>query len=121
MDQIKFDEIIRAKSRLNMFYQINFETKDTYTYGLANNYSGYYHFEMDIPADYRYEIFLGNIDEGKELPKMGSVNRINGLAGNFYYINESPRTRTRYFNIVIYNQDITDFNWGLTDYNNTWD
>ncbi len=111
----EFDEIESIKSTVVQYYLIDDETKDSYVYGFGNNFSGYYRFDLTVGNNnYGYKIYQNEIKEENQLPLFSE--NIPNLDGYYYYINASPVTRTVYFSIVIYDQEVIDDTWGLTDY-----
>ncbi len=60
-----------------------------------------------------YYIYEGEVDPDNLLKEMST--NISNLVGYYYYINYSPITRTRYFTIVITDDDLSDDSWGFTN------
>ncbi|MDY0277723.1 MAG: hypothetical protein RBQ97_06530 [Acholeplasma sp.] len=121
-----FTNLVTRKSSITMFYYNDTSVQD-YIYRVGNNYSGFYQFSMELPAGYKYQVYLDEIYDSSsslinysdnELPLLNTM--VDSAKGYYYYINASPRTRTRYFSIIISADTQTDSEWGLVDNNTTW-
>lgn len=118
-----FDNVDNIRSSNTMFYYIN-SNLNNYYYSFGNNYSGFYDFSVRLPKGYKYSIYLGPVGTNEPnvaLPKINSLHsNLKDLEGYYYYINASPRTRTRSFTIVIEKDSTSSNDWGLNDNTNSW-
>ena len=94
-----------------------------YRYRFGRNISGFYNFNLQLPKDsdgldlYEYYItFNGD-------PLNDVSDYIEGVEGQYYYIETGTKNRTRRFNIYVSLLEDTPSNpsWGLTDYFYSWD
>ncbi|WP_264229443.1 hypothetical protein [Acholeplasma laidlawii] len=105
-----FASISGIESNVTMFYSAIGEA--TYRYRFGRNKSGFYNFEVITPGyDYNYKIYFN----GNELTDT------LGMSGKYFYIQSGTRNRTRRFQIVIYDEDISPTLWGLYEYSKDWD
>ncbi len=120
ISSIEFDKLEKVNSKVNMFYYIDFNTKNDYLYQIGNNLSGFYKITLGLPKNYTYKIYIDNYDtEDNLLPKFSDY--MDDIEGFFYYINSSPITRTRYFHVVVEYNELDETDWGFTDIYNSWD
>ncbi len=104
-----FEQITSFNYKTNQFL---IGIDDNYDQRISRNINGFYSFSIDLnnknkDIKYGYDItFSGD--------KLNDIEDIN-VNGKYYYINSSTRQRARTFNIYIYEADLLDDSWGLTD------
>lgn len=103
--------------------QFNVPHSALYRYGFGRNISGFYAFriqlERDLNGNQLYEYYITFNGD----PLNAVSNYVEGVEGEYYYIETGTRNRTRRFNVYISLIENVEENqlWGLTDYYYSWD